>query len=227
MPKGIRLAYDDDWIYSHWDDCRNWLTLCNAYNSEHETEIPYCTFKSHCNRELKLNYHYTVEQEAFLAETYPRFGRVKTAEMFNQQFNDNKSPGAIKIHCQQKLGLRVIQERRKETAIENTGRIHQEGTIVFREHGEPYIKTCDGWARLKETILKRESGKIIVHLDGNVNNCQPKNLVVISRKTCARMTKNKFWSEESEITMTGIIWCELDAVLKGEMNDGDTSPNFR
>ena len=207
--------YDDEWILKNWESVRNWNTLCNEYNRVHNDNRSYNTFKSHCNRELCLNFLYSEEQEKFLMETYPVCGRIKTAQLFNERFQKNKSPQAIKVHCVKNLKLKVTKERKAETAIENSGNYKPVGTITSKTHGELYVKTENGWKRLKEVALgKPPKGYLIVHLDGNVANNNPDDLAVISMAVNMKMTKNDFWSENSEITRAGIMSCELELMLK-------------
>lgn len=188
--------------------------MCDEYNRTHGTDISYNTFKSHCNRELGINYHYSKEQEQWLIENYPTLGIKKCTEEFNRIFNDSRSFAAIKVRCIQ-LGLKVIKERRKMRALENTGRVHAAGAVVKKTHGEPYVKGSDGkWRRLKDIVYgDKPYGYVIAHLDGDVNNCNKDNLVAIPRSISARMMINDFWSEFPEVTKTGIVCCELEEAL--------------
>lgn len=214
MPAGLKISYDDEWCIAHWALYRNWKKMCDEYNRIHGTDISYNTFKSHCNRELGLNYHYSKEQEQWLIENYPKLGIKKCTEEFNRIFNDSRSYGAIKIRCVY-LGLRTSEERKKAKAIENTGRWHTVGTIVKKTHGEPYVKCDDGkWRRLKDIAYgDKPKGYLIVHLDGDTNNCEKNNLLAIPRSISARMTANDLWSEFPEVTKTGIICCELEEAI--------------
>jgi len=208
------VRYDDDWIVAHWEPLRNWLKLRDEYNRVHGTDIKYSTFKAHCNVKLGLNYHYSEEQLEWLKENYPKLGRIKAAKIFNEKFSENKSAWAIKNMCQ-RMGLRVTEERHSEIAIENSGRYHPVGAVRPMAHGEPYVKTEDGWVPVKEQVMGKQKGKILVFLDGNQNNVEKNNLMFITRAVSARMTKNEFWSENPEITKTGILCCELEGMVKG------------
>lgn len=213
MGRGCPVVYDDEWIVSNWRNFRNWRKLCARYNEVHCASIGYNTFKSHCNRELDLNYHYSVEQIEWLVENYPKLGRVKATEEFNRTFGENRSVMAIKVKCRI-LGLTVTEERKKMVSIENTNRYYDVGSVVKKSHGEPYVKTERGWIRLKELVYgERPDGYIIVHLDGDVENCDKENLIAIPRTISATMTKNKFWSEDGNITKTGILCCTLEKML--------------
>lgn len=214
MPAGIRITYDNEWIIENWQSFRNWSKLCKAYNEVHGTDIGYSSFKSHCNRELELNYHYSDEQLQWLRENYPSLGRCKCAEAFNKKFCENRTPEALKVVCGQ-MGLKVTAERKREATIENTQRYHEQGTIVKKQHGEPYIKTKDGWKRLKDLVYgEKPDGYIIAHLDGNPNNYEKDNLIAIPRSISVKMAKNKFWSDCPVITKTGIMCLTLEEAIK-------------
>lgn len=209
MGAGMPITYDDEWIVDNWMAYRNWSKLCKAYNDTHGTNLNYNTFKSHCNRTLSLNYHYSTEQLVWLRENYPQYGRTCTEE-FNRIFHENRSAQAIKNQCL-RMGIHVTTERRKKTAIENTGRWHPVGTIIRRMHDEPYIKTENGWKRLKDINYgDKPEGHIIIHLDGNVDNYDKSNLLAIPRNVNAKMTLNRFWSQFPEVTKAGVLCCELE-----------------
>ena len=131
MSRGIFFEYNDKWIFEHREVYTNWKDLCAAYNKTFGTNYCYNTFKSHCNREMKLrsDIPYTEEQDKWLIENYPKLGRNKTTAEFNKNFNTNKNVNSIKIHCI-RLGLKVSDERKRIRAVENTNRCHKPGTIV-------------------------------------------------------------------------------------------------
>ena len=214
MGRGIYLTYDDEWIHAHATGYRNWGKLCEKYNETHGTSILPNTFKSHCNRELSLNNHYTEEQDEWLKDHYPHLGQYKTTELFNERYKTDKTSGAIKQYCRRYLGLRTSDERKKRRAIENTGRYHEVGEITKGRNGEPYIKTENGWVRVKSLVYGEvPKGYNIVHLDGDVDNCERENLYAIRKQVAARMTANKLWSKVDVITKTGIMCCELEDLL--------------
>lgn len=212
MRQGI-ITYDDEWIHAHTKGYKHWGRLCKEYNEAHGTSILPNTFKAHCNRELSLNNHYTEEQIVWLKENFPKLGRVKTAEEFNKLYGTDKTPGAIKNYCL-RMGVKCSDERRRQIPIENTGRYHKVGTIRPFQNGEPYIKTEKGWVRVKKLVYGEvPKGYNIVHLDGDVNNCDRENLYAVKRQVAARMTKNNLWSKVDVVTKTGIMCCELECLL--------------
>lgn len=67
----------------------------------------------------------------------------------------------------------------------------------------------------------KPDGYILVHLDNDVTNNSVNNIRAISRSVNARMTANKFWSEDPDITKSGILCCELEELLKEENHGTD------
>ena len=219
---GLRLQevhiyeYDDSWILTNWEDYRNWSNLCKSYNALFGTNINYHTFKSHCNRELGLNFVYSEEEISWLRENYPKLGKYECAVEFNKVFNTNRTVNGVTEKCK-KLGIHVSNERKRETVIKNTGNYHEPGTILDKGRGYLFIKRTDGkWVQLQRYLTGVDDGcedVAVIFLDGNKRNFEPENLVTIPRKYLGPMTKNKFWSEFPEVTKTGLIWCELREVL--------------
>lgn len=80
------------------------------------------------------------------------------------------------------------------------------------------IKTENGWMRLGQ-MLNVPKGCYAVHLDNDITNNNPDNIVIISKATSMRMTINSFWSDDKELTKTGIICCELEQLLNKSCND--------
>lgn len=217
MPRGVYQTYDDEWILERWEQTHNWSVLCQEYNKAHDTDFKYSTFKSHCNRELNLNYHYSDEQNKWLIDHFPDLGRVKTAKAFNERFGTTKSPGAIKLHCNRNLGLFASEQRKKDRAIENTGRYYTIGTVKIMGNNGLCEKTLNGWERVADKVIgKAPRSHRIIHLDGNILNNDVENLVHLNYVQCALMTRYNFWSSDPLITKTGIRWCDLHETIRNQ-----------
>lgn len=168
-------------------------------------------------------FRYTPEQDRFIREYYPDHGSADTAKAFTRIFGIARNANHIKWRVE-KLGVKVSPERLlwtkrnnvgKSGKTNNVGKTVPVGTIrtTKKTKGEPYIKTEKGWVMLKKYLIDCPKGNFIVHLDGDVTNCDPENLAVINKEIHGRMTVNHFWSEDPEITKTGIACCELESVL--------------
>lgn len=169
-------------------------------------------------------FRYTPEQIQFIRDYYPSHGALATAQEFLSIFGIHRTANHIRW-CAEKYGIKVTKERLlqvKRENIGNNGKTNNIGkispigaiTITKKTGGEPYIKTEQGWMMLKRYRLNCKSGiHYIVHLDGNVENCDVDNLMIIDRDVHARMTANHFWSEDAVLTKTGIVCCMLESDL--------------
>jgi hypothetical protein len=88
------------------------------------------------------------------------------------------------------------------------------GTISSGTYSTPAIRTENGWERIDRQIVgKLKDDEVIIHLDMDKNNNDPKNLMVVKKSITSQMAKNHFWSDNAEITKTGVLWCQLSAAL--------------
>ena len=219
---GWKYRWDDQWIKDHYDPKIGWRTLLSQYNNAFGIDIKYPTFVSHMNRELKLEQDYclpyTSEQDQWLIDNFPHLGRIKTTELFNEKFHENKKPKAIAQRCKN-LGLHVTKERKAKCCVENHKRSVPIGHISYAlRKGVPAIKVSNdlgrnNWIRLDEMAIGKKRGMVILHLDGNPANCNPDNLVHITRKVLGQMAGEGFFSNDKDLTKAGVLWCELYNVL--------------
>lgn len=94
--------------------------------------------------------------------------------------------------------------------------------VVSIETGLPFYKRIYPkrryvWEQLHGNI---PSTHCVVHLDGNQMNCNPCNLYCIPKGFKALLSRNKWWSDNAELTLTAIKWCELHYAIK-DMKGGD------
>lgn len=66
----------------------------------------------------------------------------------------------------------------------------------------------------EETYGPIPKGYLIVNLDMDKLNLSIENLYCIPRKMALLMSKNKWWSKDTVITLTAIKYCELWYALK-------------
>lgn len=67
------------------------------------------------------------------------------------------------------------------------------------------------WEKLHGEIPK---DCCIICLDGNPMNCEPDNLYCMPIKFRALMSKNKWWSNDRELTLAAVRWCELHYAIR-------------
>lgn len=159
---------------------------------------------------------YTEEQIEWLTKNYPLLGRIETVNRFNDIFNENRSVESIRCMVE-KLKLKVTDETRRRLNASNFGKDYCKiGTIRISKKtgGEPYIKTEKGWVMLKQLLVDCPKGMAIIHLDGDLSNCNKDNLMVVEKAILGKMIANDFWSSDPQITKTGVIWSQLELALQ-------------
>lgn len=215
-----KYKYDSEWIIDNWDEYRTFQDMWEDYCVK-VGYIPMGTLKSHCRNVLHLKRHghyFTKEEIEWLEENYPEMGAELATDGFNKKFCKHKTLNSIKTYVS-KIGLTVTEERQKvvDRDIQNRKEI---GEVVYRK-GIPFIKQDDGsWIPKKYIVAGMpKKNEIVVNLDGDKENCSIENLMIIHRRISAKMSINKFWSENRDITKTGILACQLEDALNRKMGE--------
>lgn len=167
---------------------------------------------------------YTDEMNAFIIEHGAELSTRELQQELNEKFGCNRSFGSVKRKTQ-KFGIQKSRD-----AI-SRGHKHSKYPIGSSRiiNGYEYIKvTTSGagfynqWDRKCRIVWRQHYGDIpeghqIVFLNGDTLDCNIENLACISTKVCAKMSNGHgkaFWSENPEVTKTGLLVCELDLALK-------------
>lgn len=173
---------------------------------------------------------YTAEQENWIRDNH---GTVKSyaelTERFNLHFNAKRTRDQIREKCNKGLGLTGMSNctrygrKPKEQLPIGSIRKSQTGTYIkvlevspgtcFSGYAEPY------WLPLQKKIYQDaygpiEPGQMICFLDGDTSNFELDNLYCIDRRISAILSKNKWWTEDKELTLAAIKWCELYYAIK-------------
>lgn len=189
-------------------------------------------------RKSSENYHvYTETEKEWLKQHQDEMPRDQLADTFNQVFGTAVSRTSIKDVCTKRLKLK----RSQNTGCIQSGdkRIDDIRLPVGTEriyNGYTWVKvnniqfkgkvTSDkfrqNWCPKQVYLYEQAHGTIpvgyfVVFLDGNKQNFDLDNLYCINRRVLAMMSKNRWWTESREHTLTAIKWCELFyALRKGE-----------
>lgn len=164
---------------------------------------------------------------------------LELAEKFNKEFNTNRSWLGLK-----KLKSRILPEHQyphsggvdKGKGFSVTARpIGSErkvgGYTYVKVGNNPISKDYttedirENWVQKQRLIYERHYGKIppkhhIVFLDSNTDNFEIANLYCISMKAQTMMMRNGWFSENPDITLAAIKYCELQNALKERSENG-------
>ena len=182
--------------------------------------------------------YYTSEQEEWLRDNFYRVGSyAELTEKFNSRFCMDKKVSMISWKCNKHMGLKGMfnstqygNAQKWELPV-GTIRRTTAGTYIkvapvmnnhINHYKEPY------WLPLQKKIYQDAygviaPGKMVCFLDKNPQNFALDNLYPIDRKTSAIMSKNRWWSENPELTLAAIKWCALHYAIK-EVGQRDRTP---
>lgn len=207
-----RYCYDDKWILQN-ESGMSAKKLFDAYKTEHDAPMCYHTFKRHLyeltGREPSGK-HFTEKEKQFLRETYPRVGSKETARLFNEKFGRRASVPNIKSYCRRGLKLSVSKE------VQYRNMTAPIGTVSENCRGEVKVKTEYGWIKATHSKVDVPKGMIAFNLDRDKYNNEPENIGVTTNSKFRFLRNNGFWSEEREITKTGLLLCDLHELMERE-----------
>ena len=174
---------------------------------------------------------YTDKQKDFLRDNIESNSYQVLTEKFNARFGTDVSIESIKDLCIKRMKI----HRGKNTGLFYAGQKRTSldvGATVIRD-GYTFIKTNDirhdgtysyadmkeNWMPYQKYIYEQRYGKVpdgcmVVFLDGNKNNFDIENLYCISRKINCVMNKKRWFSENRDLTLAAIKWCELFYAMK-------------
>ena len=207
-----RYNFDDKWIIEH-EAGMSARKLFDEYKIDHEAAMCYHTFARHL-REITgrdvSGKHYTDTEKQFLRVTYPVHGSRKTAEMFKEEFGRNVSADSLKTYCRRSLGLSVPKKVRYQNVSAPIG------TISENCRGEVKVKTENGWIKATHSKVDVPKGMIAFNLDRDKYNNEPENIGITTNSKFRFLRNHGFWSEEREITKTGLLLCDLHELMELE-----------
>lgn len=160
-----------------------------------------------------MKHRWTPEEDEWMRRYYPDHGIRPTLEEYIKVYGHRVTKRAIEARAQY-LGIRLTERRYREKQLENGRNFCQKErrAIGWVNPDTGYIKTKDGWKRLG-AVLQVPKGHYAVHLDGDKTNNQKDNIMIVSQKVSMKMTAYRMWSENREITKTGVICCELEEAI--------------
>ena len=227
------LPFNDDWIKANNHKFDSYRQLAEGHNKVFRTNFTRQQMKNHASLILGIKmegYHWTKEQEEWIKTEFPKVGTAQEkTDAFNKHFGTKRKPQSIKEKAH-RLGACLSEEAVAEYKRKSAeGIVHYNTTVRAKPigyvgrlaNGYPMVKTENGWvSQARYEYLKTHDeipkGYVVVFLDGNKKNVSQKNLIAIPQSWQMIMSINNFWSEHPAITRTGITWCNLYELLKGE-----------
>lgn len=218
-------AESEKWLLEYHHPSKTIKDFAAEYNMKFGEKRSVDTLKHHCRliglRQEQRNF---IEiEDAWLCENAPLLSVEETALKFNNVFNTNRSAPVLKARCNR--NLHIFHANKKSGFGRTIGsETELNGYIWVKVSDVPYRKDSfyKNWKQKHRIVWEEINGPLldgwnIIFLDRNHGNCNIENLYALNGKVLREMAKKKWWSENTEITLTAIKWCELFYALKSDL----------
>jgi hypothetical protein len=193
----------------------------------------------------KDQHKYTAQEDAWLRENYEKYTHPELVRLFNERFGTSMKSGVTDhvlktLHLHKKVNRGDC--RKGERRCTNTLPVGAESFDGFNVYVKisnevndcqnrrmPSKRYDKNWMR-KDYIVWQEHGlvppqdpsEMLIHLNGDKKDCSFKNLYKTTRAINFMMAKNGWYSEDREVTLAGLKWCELFYAMKEKVTGNDT-----
>ena len=188
---------------------------------------------------------YTAEEDAWLRENYEKYTHPELVRLFNERYGTNLKCG-VTDHVLKRLHLKKKVNRgdckKGERRCTNTlpiGAERFDGLNIYvkiadnvndcRNRRMPLKREDPNWMRLDYKVwqdhgmeLPKDSNEMLIHLNRDKRDCSFENLYKTTRTINLLMAKNRWYSENREVTLAGLKWCELFYAMKEKVTKDDT-----
>ena len=178
-------------------------------------------------------HHFTEEEKEFIKSIFDDCSSYNDlTKKFNEKFELNLKSYSLSDLCCKRMKLKRNKNNGKFKKGYNNQNKMPIGTEI-NKNGYIWIKVNDihfegkidnkkykiNWMPKHKYIYEQHYGKIpegyfVIFLYNNQMNFDVSNLYCVNRKIHVIMSKNKWYTNNKENTLTAIKWCELYYVLK-------------
>lgn len=176
------------------------------------------------------HHHYTEQERQWLRDNCASADNFQDlTERFNSMFGHSLKRETIRDYCHKRLGLSNNKGSSSTQFVKGSkSRALPIGTIR-KSQTMTYIKVCESgkrmsgydkpdWLPYQQYIWEQAHGPIkdnefVCFLDGNNENFSLENLAVINRQISQRLCTRGWYTENTELTRTAILFCELEDTL--------------
>lgn len=176
------------------------------------------------------HHHYTEQERQWLKDNCASANSFQDlTERFNSTFGNSLKMETIRDYCHKRLGLKNNKGAAStQFAKGSKPRALPIGTIR-KSQTMTYIKVCESgnpmqgyakpdWIPYQQYVLEQAYGKIkdnefVIFLDSNTENFALENLAVINRQISQRLCTRGWYTDNAELTRTGVMFCELEDTL--------------
>lgn len=211
------------------------LTL--AFNTRFEKNKSVSSIWQFCTKTLNISaklekIRYSEKEKTFLIENIKKYSYSELTDLFYQKFKRKVSKSQLSDLCNKQLNISRDANTGKFTKGKKPSKymigdeiVRNDGYVMIK-YNEEYIpgkatsrEYKKNWMLKQKFLYEKTYGPIeddnfIIFLDKNKRNFDISNLYCVNRKVHAMMCSNGWYSENKDITLTAIKYCELMQALK-------------
>lgn len=214
-----------NWIRDNYNNFETVVELTEEFNKQFScSKEPYAIGKQCSKLGLKKDFGYTEEQKQWLIDNYDNYDAVvDLAREFIKVFDLEKNYKSVADYCFRKLGLnKDINKKVVPNKKYNIGDEKFEGGYCYikvkeyertGKYDNKKQKQC--WKQKQRVTWEKYYNQEvpedcqIIFLNGDRSDFDIENLYCVKKKYLPYMERNHWFSDNPELTLTAIKWCEL------------------
>ena len=215
----------EKWIVENANKYKTLSKLAEAYNKKFNSNITSRAIsRKACRLGIKTRevHVYTKEEDEWIMQNFQRDTYDKLAVEFNTLFKTCITGKKIRTRCRS-LNLKrddshvVIDNKKYKIGDEKVNGKYIRVKVKEYERGSGWSdkKANECWTTKQKYVWEQyHKEKVpddcqIVFLNGNTRDFNIENLYCIKKKYLPYMRNNHWFSDDSNVTLTAIKWCEL------------------
>lgn len=169
---------------------------------------------------IRREHKYTDDQIAWLAANVPTMGERELAAAFNERYGANVDSDSLATYVRKYTRvMRTKETKRRSQSL--ALRRFSPGNISVQKRGGKAVKVIlveeNGerrWVQYGRYLWEQKHGKlpdgwVVVFLNNDATDCRMENLRAVSPYVMALMARNRWYKEDPDLTLVGIMLCEL------------------
>jgi len=221
-------AEEKDFLTETVSECRSSNEAAAAFNARFGTNLSAEAVRTYARKYLGVKFtnakyrKYSAAEKAFIVENA---NKMTFAELQSGLFRISGRTAhitSVANFVEKTLGVRHGQMRKRHIGAET---VKSDGYTYVKIASDPH-GGGKNWIPKQRLVYEQFHNVrlgpefLVIFLNGNKLDFSKENLYAMPRRYVPFMTKNNWWSNDPQLTLTAIRWCELFYAIK-EVGSGD------
>ena len=214
-----KISWNDEqnsWLKENWIDIdKSSEEIVKNFNSCFGTNRTYDSIRTHCLKIgliRKNRFKWTKEMAQWLRDNYVYHSSIeKLKQKFEKEFNIEISYNSITAALKK---FSICHGNPHPIGVPFFKNVNKMNNLVVRTETGRYITYAN--YIYEQKIGPIPKGYYAINLDGNLLNLEPDNLYLVTKRINSYMTKNRWYTNNRELTLAAIKYAELRCQLYPE-----------